>query len=895
MTSLRLAFAAALLLARSLTAATVEANVSDGVADLTQTTITDSQELSLDGQWKFYWQDFIPADGSAPKDYPINLQVRGTWKNADYHGTRLPATGWGSYALLLLVGNAKGDLALRMPNVGTAYTLYANGEQIASTGTPASDRAQSVARTQPQIVRLPPPDSAGRILLVVHVSNFEDRHGGIWQTVRLGRAEHMLRELNNSFAMAAFLFGAIFLIGLHHFFMFARRRSEKSNLAFALLCILFALRPLVEGNRYLLTLVPELPWTVNSRLAYLTFYAAVPLSAWFLRLVFPRQFHIRAFFTVLAISVPASLAVVLLPARYYSETLSAFQLFALAMIVYSIYTIVVAVRRGERGAKTLAVGLAVLFAGATIDILTVANILNWPDVSPFGLIGFILSQSVLLSLRQEDAYQNLEALAQENRALISSMEIKILDRTAEIAELSAEGDAVLDALTEGVFLIGRDQAIGNKISRKVVEMLEIEADELTQKPFSQVILHITGSEISEDARLFLNVLFNPNMDDETVEQLNPLSRLVIRGLTSQQTRILQFTFTRQWRQKRIMAAFVSCRDITADERMREEIAEREVRAQKQLEIVRTLFSVNPEALQAFYGSIETELEDVDSALSPESDLAPEARIEKVYRAAHTIKGSAQLFKVDFIAGEAHAFEDRLQELLKRGNIENIDLLGVNLGYTELQQALEEFEAMILKILKFQKEASGMHVNAVDMLREALPRMVAETAEKLGKKAEIKFTNFSPELIPRRLAATLRDSLVQSVRNALAHSIEMPARRKELAKRETGLIEISVEETENTLFIKVRDDGSSFDIPRIRMLAAEKALATAAEIETMPDHEIVNFIFEQGFSTVEAAGSVAGRGAGMNVIAAKIRQAGGKIRIQWGKEQFTEFTFVLPKK
>ena len=892
---LRVSFAAAVMLGCPVFAANVAPKVSDGFVDLTQTTISNSQEVLLDGQWNFYWQEFIPADGSAPKGYPINLRVRGTWKNADYHGLQLPATGWGSYALLLVVGRGNGDLALRMPNVGTAYQLFANGEPIAHSGTPANDASSSIARTQPQIVRLPPPDSSGRILLVMHVSNFEDRHGGIWQTVRLGRAEHMFRELNNSFAMAAFLFGAIFLIGLHHFFMFARRRSEKSNLAFGLLCLLFALRPLVEGNRYLMTLVPELPWSINSRLAYLTFYAAVPLSAWFLRLVFPRQFHARAFLAVMAISIPASLSVILLPARYYSETLSAFQLFSLAMIVYSLLTIVNAVRQGERGAKTLAVGLTGLFAGATIDILTVANILNWPEVSPFGLIGFILSQSVLLSLRQEDAYQNLELLAHENKALISSMEIKILDRTAEIAELSAEGDAVLDALTEGVFLISRDQTIGNKISRKVVEMLEIEADELMQKSFSQVILQLTGVEISEDARLFLNVLFNPNMDDETVEQLNPINRLAIRGLKSQRNKILQFNFTRQWREKRIMAAFVSCRDITADEKMREEIAEREVRAQRQLEIVRTLFSVNPEALQAFYGSIESELEDIDSALNPDSQLTTDDRIERVYRAVHTIKGSAQLFKVNFIAGEAHTFEDKLQEVLKQGQIDNIDLLGVNLGYTELQRALQEFEEMILKILKFQKEATSMHVNTIDVLRDALPRMVAELTNKLGKQAELRFTNFSAELIPRRLAAILRDSLVQTVRNAMAHSIESPERRRELGKSANGLIEISATETENTLFIKVRDDGSSFDIARIRGLAAEKGLASKGDLREMPDHEVINFIFESGFSTATTANAAAGRGAGMNVIADKMRQAGGKIRIQWAKEQFTEFTFVLPKK
>jgi HPt (histidine-containing phosphotransfer) domain-containing protein len=869
--------------------------VSDGIADITQLTIDDKQDIPLDGNWKFYWNEFIPPDGKPPQTPPILLKVRGTWKGADFFGKPLPATGWGSYAILIKVGAGQAPLALRVPSVGTAYALFANGAKIAASGRVAKTADESVARTQPLTATLPPPDAQGRLHLVMHVSNYEDRHGGIWQTVKLGRPELIETGFNQSFMVATFLCGAILLIGLHHIFLYARRRSERSNLAFGLLCLLFALRPLAEGNRFLLVFFSEMPWTLNSRLAYLTFYGSVPLSAWFLQLVFPAQFHRRAFQFVLAISLPACVAVLALPARYYSETLTAFQLFSLAMIVYSGYVIVRAILAGERGAKTLATGLVMLFAGATIDILTVANVLNFPELAPLGLIGFIMSQSVLLSLRQEDAYERLEKLAQENTALISSMEIKILERTAMIAELSAEGDAVLGALSEGVFLIARDQIIGNKISPKILELLEIEHEELVQKSFADVILQITGEALSEDARLFLKVLFNPDMDDDTVEQLNPLSNVAVRGLKSQRAKILQFNFTRQRKGDRIMAAFASCRDITADEKKRAEIEERESRAQNQLEIVRTLFSVSPEALQAFYGSIENELEDISTALSPETDLQVRDRIERAYRAAHTIKGSAQLFKVNFIASQAHAFEDKLQSLLKQDTLENLDLLGVNIAHTELQRALEEFEEMILKILNFQKNAKTMHLNGIDILRDALPRMVSELSEKLGKQAEIYFTDFSPELIPSRYTAALRDGLVQCVRNALAHSIEAPQRRAELGKPAIARIEVSATEKENALFIKIYDDGSSFDIEKIRAVAAERQLAEREDLNRMPDHEIITFIFETGFSTAPPSGAVAGRGAGMDIIARKIRQIGGKLRIRWAKEQFTEFTFVLPKK
>jgi HPt (histidine-containing phosphotransfer) domain-containing protein len=566
------------------------------------------------------------------------------------------------------------------------------------------------------------------------------------------------------------------------------------------------------------------------------------------------------------------------------------------MIVYSGYVIVRAILAGERGAKTLATGLVMLFAGATIDILTVANVLNFPELAPLGLIGFIMSQSVLLSLRQEDAYERLEKLAQENTALISSMEIKILERTAMIAELSAEGDAVLGALSEGVFLIARDQIIGNKISPKILELLEIEHEELVQKSFADVILQITGEALSEDARLFLKVLFNPDMDDDTVEQLNPLSNVAVRGLKSQRAKILQFNFTRQRKGDRIMAAFASCRDITADEKKRAEIEERESRAQNQLEIVRTLFSVSPEALQAFYGSIENELEDISTALSPETDLQVRDRIERAYRAAHTIKGSAQLFKVNFIASQAHAFEDKLQSLLKRDTLENLDLLGVNIAHTELQRALEEFEEMILKILNFQKNAKTMHLNGIDILRDALPRMVSELSEKLGKTGRNLFyrllTRVDPLAVYRcaqRWPGAMRAQRARAQHRSAAKACRTRktsdcAHRSQRHRKKRTRCSSKYTTMAAVLILK----KFARWLPKDSWQNAK--ISTACQT-----HEIITFIFETGFSTAPPSGAVAGRGAGMDIIARKIRQIGGKLRIRWAKEQFTEFTFVLPKK
>lgn len=179
------------------------------VIDFSKVTISAGDTVALDGRWNFFWHEFISPEGHS-RTQPVEVPVRGTWKGIPYEKTVLPADGWASYQLLILLGQNQGEFALKIGNIGTAYKLFANGALIASQGTPAISADQSVPRTIPTLARLPRPDAAGRILLVVHISNYDDRHGGIWQTMQLGHAADMLRTVNNEYALAAFLSAQFF-------------------------------------------------------------------------------------------------------------------------------------------------------------------------------------------------------------------------------------------------------------------------------------------------------------------------------------------------------------------------------------------------------------------------------------------------------------------------------------------------------------------------------------------------------------------------------------------------------------------------------------------------------------------------------------------------------------
>jgi len=60
-----------------------------------------------------------------------------------------------------------------------------------------------------------------------------------------------------------------------------------------------------------------------------------------------------------------------------------------------------------------------------------------------------------------------------------------------------------------------------------------------------------------------------------------------------------------------------------------------------------------------------------------------------------------------------------------------------------------------------------------------------------------------------------------------------------------------------------------------------------------DHDVLQFILKSGFSTAESVSQVAGRGVGMDVVDAELKQLGGVLEIDTTPGKGAEFTIRLP--
>jgi chemosensory pili system protein ChpA (sensor histidine kinase/response regulator) len=172
----------------------------------------------------------------------------------------------------------------------------------------------------------------------------------------------------------------------------------------------------------------------------------------------------------------------------------------------------------------------------------------------------------------------------------------------------------------------------------------------------------------------------------------------------------------------------------------------------------------------------------------------------------------------------------------------------------------------------------------------LRRLVRRTARELDRKARLEVHGAEGEM-DRNVLERMTAPLEHMLRNSLSHGIEPPQERVDAGKPEEGTIHIDVTREASEVVVRVSDDGRGIDLERVRETAIKRGLLK--QDAELTDRDTLGFILETGFSTAESVSQVAGRGVGMDVVHAEIKQLSGSLDINSHTGQGTTFTIRLP--
>lgn len=174
----------------------------------------------------------------------------------------------------------------------------------------------------------------------------------------------------------------------------------------------------------------------------------------------------------------------------------------------------------------------------------------------------------------------------------------------------------------------------------------------------------------------------------------------------------------------------------------------------------------------------------------------------------------------------------------------------------------------------------------------LPRIVRDLAVETGKKIDLIMNGADTEL-DRQVLELIKDPLTHMVRNSADHGLENSADRLAAGKPEVGSVTLDAYHEGGHINIQIRDDGRGLNVEKIREKCIERGLASAAELESMDERQIQQFIFRPGFSTAEKVTSVSGRGVGMDVVRTNIESIGGTVELQSTQGKGSTFTIKIP--
>ncbi len=272
------------------------------------------------------------------------------------------------------------------------------------------------------------------------------------------------------------------------------------------------------------------------------------------------------------------------------------------------------------------------------------------------------------------------------------------------------------------------------------------------------------------------------------------------------------------------------------------------------------------------------VESAPKAATPAAAPAPQAAAtdHKQAKAAENVRVPAErLDELMDRVGELVIAQSRLSQLAD-ASIE-IQLRAVSEDIERLSGELRD-TMMVLRMMP------------VASLFGRFRRLVHDLSRETGKVIELETEGETTE-VDKTVIDRLADPLVHLVRNSIDHGLETPDERRAAGKPEAGHVRLSARQSGGEVIITVKDDGRGINRERVRAKAESSGLIPPGA--SLSDQELLQLIFQPGFSTAQQITNLSGRGVGMDVVKKTVEALRGAIEVSSTPGNGSEIALRIP--
>src|SRR5205085_6826633 len=223
-----------------------------------------------------------------------------------------------------------------------------------------------------------------------------------------------------------------------------------------------------------------------------------------------------------------------------------------------------------------------------------------------------------------------------------------------------------------------------------------------------------------------------------------------------------------------------------------------------------MLHVEPLQLLSFLDSAETSLNLVNTIIKEPARTDAEFRkkLGGLFRELHGVKGEASALNLRSVASRVHALEDMVAACKRKPELSGNDFLPMVLKLDDLLAHLRSVREMAARLTALKDTAPGAAAMAAaagaaaasgaDAAERSQPRVVEDLSPTLLAMAERLAADNSKRFRltlggladgPPSYAATVKDCIIQMLRNAAVHGIEPPEARRANTKQDIGLVSV----------------------------------------------------------------------------------------------------------
>jgi two-component system, chemotaxis family, sensor kinase CheA len=477
---------------------------------------------------------------------------------------------------------------------------------------------------------------------------------------------------------------------------------------------------------------------------------------------------------------------------------------------------------------------------------------------------------------------------------------------------------ILKTVREGFFLLDARYRIGTVWSEALTRMFG-RAD-FAGLAFEELLKDLVAPATLTTATKYIKLLWGDRAHENLMKSINPLGQLEVTmddGHGGKETRYLQFDFHRVMGPEGIKHVLCAVGDITSSVLLARELQDSQDNVNAQLDMMLGMMHLDPLQLVSFLDTAEAGLKLVNSILKEpaRSDAEFRKKLSGLFREMHSIKGEASALNLKSIAIRVHALEDMVSECKKKPELTGNDFLPIVLKLDELLAHLRSVREMAARLSTIrdstppaasatsQGSAAGStavsaRVGEADRparrvtdLTPTLQSMAERLAHDHGKRFSLSVNGLGE--VPTPYVATVKDCLIQMLRNAAVHGIEAPEVRAAHAKQAVGTVRVDFRKSADGYELIFEDDGAGISTDELKSAAVRCQLISAEEAAVMESRAAMALIFRPGFTTQPKVSMDAGRSVGMDVVARSVYALGGKIGVTTHPGRFTRFRIALP--